>query len=1055
MGFIHCATYSYFNYMGGNIRCQGGQLMIRKLIILSTLLLAPLAVYSQVPVSASNVADAFERPIASAKLCFAPVDATGAAAGFRAGTVQVVSTSVCGLVSNGVLQSGLVVAPTPAGIYYHITAQNRTTNAVMRDYGMTQVTGSSWTLDSYDPNMAVLPVSVITVGTVATLAPGLGAYCTISGSSPYLLNCGIPQGVQGLKGDTGVVTCAAGTCGTNGDYNVAGKMSASNVVAGTSIIGKVIQLPGGVQSAGTLASFLLTFGANTTYTLPPDYSETVTSTIALSQNSVNIQCGNGATLINGASVNPGAIIVISGANDTIGSGCKFDNNNVQISNYGQGAIDLEGSTNTVLNGITVINCSSASAAPTCVSAININGGQFNHMTLGGTGRYGMSITAAGGSGNAGNGVSQNFEVIGGNMGYLEIHILPISGTGDPGIVKNFRVADVNLRAVGGGSACGGIGIYSGSAGGGSILNGSVTGTTCTISGTASVAVSNVVISGSGSTGTITLTLASASPFHQWENLALSQFATNTCLNGKFLYATATSGSTVSFSTSGTTCTTASGADTGRVVSAAYGGWSNVAGDGFIFSNNTVQFAAGTSQYISYAGYEMSCTNCTVSNNIFEMPDAYGQSYDCIISYSNEAVIADNLCNGFGAKAIGINLAGGVVKTRPSSHVQILNNTVINDNANNVTASTGIGYGCNYTGLSAQYGQISGNHIYGPFKSGFSIGDSTSDHTCPVEFTAHDNQIYGATIGYNIFYTTGSISNTLFSGVTTPISASHFTTETISSNTPQSLPSGSTAVTQAITDTGNDLATDAFVAGWISGQTNVLPFPYGIANRPQTAPPSTGLVAWYPASSTCSTTGTTPTTLTDASGNGYTLTGTGATCETNIVNGKPVLRFAGTGTGYQGAFSVTTSGTTIISIYRKTVGSAAWLVDGYGAVANNTMWFTPATSINARLSGVTLTATAADDNNVHVAAYVISSTGTGTLYLDGVQATTGTQAVPYLSGLTIGAKEDRSAPWNGDIVDTIVYGSAYTATQLQSFGQYASAQYGLVLSRSRKIGQWDK
>ena len=78
---------------------------------------------------------------------------------------------------------------------YRITAQNRTTSAILRDYGMTQITGSSWTLDGYDSSTAVLPVSTITVGTITMGAVGTGASCTVGGSSPsYVLNCTIPAG---------------------------------------------------------------------------------------------------------------------------------------------------------------------------------------------------------------------------------------------------------------------------------------------------------------------------------------------------------------------------------------------------------------------------------------------------------------------------------------------------------------------------------------------------------------------------------------------------------------------------------------------------------------------------------------------------------------------------------------------------------------------------------------------------------------------------------------------------------------------------------------------
>jgi hypothetical protein len=187
--------------------------MLRKLFTVLTILFAVGVANAQssTSISASSVTDAFVHPVPAAKLCFQPVDATNTPTGFRVGSDQVVTTPVCGVVSNGVLQSGLSVVPNPTGTYYHITAQNRTTNAIIRDYGMTQITGSSWSLDSYDPDLATLPVSALTMGTVTTLAPGSGASCTITGSGPALLNCGIPKGDTGATGTAATVNVGSTT----------------------------------------------------------------------------------------------------------------------------------------------------------------------------------------------------------------------------------------------------------------------------------------------------------------------------------------------------------------------------------------------------------------------------------------------------------------------------------------------------------------------------------------------------------------------------------------------------------------------------------------------------------------------------------------------------------------------------------------------------------------------------------------------------------------------------------------------------------------------------
>jgi hypothetical protein len=166
---------------------------ITRIFLFLSLLIGWSFASAQVSISASHVADAFERPITNAKLCFAPVDAASNPAGFRVGSVQVVPGAVCGLINNGVLQSGLSVAPSPAGLYYHLWAASRSNNAVIRDFGMTPITGSSWTLDTYDPAIVTVPASALTMGSVTTLPPGSSASCNLTGGNPYALNCAIPQ----------------------------------------------------------------------------------------------------------------------------------------------------------------------------------------------------------------------------------------------------------------------------------------------------------------------------------------------------------------------------------------------------------------------------------------------------------------------------------------------------------------------------------------------------------------------------------------------------------------------------------------------------------------------------------------------------------------------------------------------------------------------------------------------------------------------------------------------------------------------------------------------
>ena len=242
--------------------------MLRKLSTALALLFAAVVGHAQASISASSITDAFNHAVPAAKLCFAPVDATGTATGFRVGSDQVVSTPVCGVVSNGALQPGLSVAPNPTGTYYHITTQNRTTGAILRDYGMTAITGSGWSLDSYDPaSMAVLPAA-ITMGATTTLPPGSSASCSVSGSGPAYLNCGIPKGDTGATGPTGTTgpIGSTGSTGPTGPTGPTGSTGSTGPTGGTGPTGATGPVgPTGVMSSRGAWAASTAYAVNDTF----------------------------------------------------------------------------------------------------------------------------------------------------------------------------------------------------------------------------------------------------------------------------------------------------------------------------------------------------------------------------------------------------------------------------------------------------------------------------------------------------------------------------------------------------------------------------------------------------------------------------------------------------------------------------------------------------------------------------------------------------------------------------------------------------------------------
>jgi hypothetical protein len=166
----------------------------RHLLAASVLALAIAASRAQVSVTGSNITDAFERPVSLARLCFVPVNASRTPTGFLNGSNQVVPNEVCGTVTAGTLQSGITVAPNATGTYYHVYLKQAVSSTMIQDYGLAQLTGSSWSFNAYN---FLTAATVVTMGTVTTGAPGTQASCYITGSGPMTLNCTIPQGAVG------------------------------------------------------------------------------------------------------------------------------------------------------------------------------------------------------------------------------------------------------------------------------------------------------------------------------------------------------------------------------------------------------------------------------------------------------------------------------------------------------------------------------------------------------------------------------------------------------------------------------------------------------------------------------------------------------------------------------------------------------------------------------------------------------------------------------------------------------------------------------------------
>ncbi|WP_420239211.1 tail fiber domain-containing protein [Telmatobacter bradus] len=200
---------------------------------------------STTAITASNITDVTGNRIASARLCFAAVDEDGDPIGYRSGTAQVVPAKKCGIVSNGVLQSGFTVLDSsttvPTNVRYHITLSPTGNIAItQRDFGITTITGSSWTLDTFDASTTALP----SIYTASSTSGDLAVNGNLSISGTLTLGNTV---VNGTLSTTGAATLASAT--VSGVFGVTGTSTLSN----TAISGTL-----GVTGAATLAGMLTT-----------------------------------------------------------------------------------------------------------------------------------------------------------------------------------------------------------------------------------------------------------------------------------------------------------------------------------------------------------------------------------------------------------------------------------------------------------------------------------------------------------------------------------------------------------------------------------------------------------------------------------------------------------------------------------------------------------------------------------------------------------------------------------------------------------------------------
>jgi len=161
---------------------------------------------------------------------------------------------------------------------------------------------------------------------------------TVVYNSPYTGTLTYPdQQPQIGGGCAGSNTISSGCTAATTAAGAAANIVNGNPIAPSSIAQNVAILPAGSQPSGTLAAALTTYGANTEIILPPSYSETVATQIAMNAANVTLKCEPGATLTQSSSLTTAAMIAVTANNVTI-TGCNINANSVNLNSLFVGTV---------------------------------------------------------------------------------------------------------------------------------------------------------------------------------------------------------------------------------------------------------------------------------------------------------------------------------------------------------------------------------------------------------------------------------------------------------------------------------------------------------------------------------------------------------------------------------------------------------------------------------------------------------------------------------------------------------------------------------------------
>lgn len=158
-------------------------------------------------------------------------------------------------------------------------------------------------------------------------------------------------------------------------------------------------------------------------------------------------------------------------------------------------------------------------------------------------------------------------------------------------------------------------------------------------------------------------------------------------------------------------------------------------------------------------------------------------------------------------------------------------------------------------------------------------------------------------------------------------------------------------------------------------------------------------------------------------------------KTNIINGKPAVRFDGVNDFLASASGLGPYATTTIFVVTKT----GVISSGTHAVAGAEQIFYAAGGFKLFAGAVLASGVGADATSYYLTAQFNGASSK--LRVSGAQ-TSGDAGTTALTQLTVGSSSAGGNPWSGDIAEAIFYSGVLSAANITAVEAYLKAKYGL-------------